>query len=293
MQFKHSHLSGRHDRSIALLKSSIRRRRKLGAIVISGTEADKRAQGGKRQRALKEVADELGLGLIMGNGGSNDDCWVMWDPEVFSLVWGRSLPIDSIGRPEKPDAIFAVLQSKISDERVLISVFHLPHGVEIKGRFLPGPMSKRWKEERQNWVDLVNAKAAQYGADAKLMGGDWNFNLRQVRFQKWLRKSMLNWRFPTPIPNKGSHKKSSRLIDFFVISGGAIWSMDVLPLGPASDHREIVQTIVVTKKNTTAKGSASKPVQADPNLDAAISYAKRKGWTARLKHLLAAKNLRK
>lgn len=279
MSFRIRGVSSRYNRGLAVFLADARKQ--LNACDVAWfTEVSSDA----RATALKRLATELGFGMAYGNKGGNDDCAVLWRKTRFRGVIGATVAIESPRSGDDPDAAIVVLDDLKEHKRVLISAFHMPHGVEIAGRFRPGKMTARWKTERANWTRTVNEWMTVHKCHAAIMGGDWNINLRSPFFQKHIRAGMPNWRLPRNIPAKGSHRK--RLIDFAVSRGGSLAGFQVLPKGPASDHCPISMSFTYGATTMSAPPTKETKVATTQNLWQALPGDSKKLhiWNIPTKH---------
>jgi hypothetical protein len=134
-------------------------------------------------------------------------------------------------------AAVAVLKHKHSNNKIVVSVVHLPSSVEGQGR-VEGGRRDEWYEARRNWVRRVKQLRRKYDADAMMIIADWNIDLKRAWVRTLIKSLFPTWRWVwNEFPNIGTH--GNRLIDFTLIKGKLRIAKKpkIHRITGASDHR--------------------------------------------------------
>lgn len=243
--FTHVHSSSRFDRSVGSLEKAIETYIEEGSLVTFTEVAFP-----WRERALVEVPR---WGYILGDKSMRDDCGIIYDKTVWRKVSGYTKVVlqpmfwKANGEKVEPTgAAFAVLEHKETGNRLLVTVCHLPAGVEGPSGLagLPNRVAA-WREAHRNWNKEWNRLAKEQHVDAILVTADWNLNIKRkvlLPLFKAIHPGMTLVFKYKHIPAGGTHGK--RWIDFSFIRGKlkVVKYPQLLKDDASSDHRPFAET---------------------------------------------------
>ena len=253
-EFTHIHCSSRYDRTSASLEKAVDGWREQSSIItLTEVANDKRGatlreQGWGYARAKKDYG--------------RDECAVCYRKDTWALSWQGYKKLNSRGRVFAGPVCSgdALLKHKDSGHKLLITVTHMPSGVEGGGGGWRTSNSY-WKARREaylssleNWSTHIKALKRDKKPDAIMIVADWNFNLKKTWSRNLLKDHFGSgykqaWvRFPTsggslhggPVAPLGSPGKGTgdRIIDGTLYSGLKVESApNLMATTASSDHR--------------------------------------------------------
>jgi len=267
-EFTHIHCSSRYDRSAASLEKAVDNWREQSSIItLTEVANDKRGatlaeQGWGYARAKKDYG--------------RDECAVCYRKDTWGLVWQGYKKLNTRGKVFAGPVCScdAILKHKTSGHRILITVTHMPSGVEGSGTHWNTHKSY-WKARREAYLSSLETWNAHIKdmnrtkkPDATLIISDWNLNLKKT----WVRE-LLKDRFGT-----GYKQAWVR----FPTSGGSLHGGPVAPLGApgkGSGDRIIDGTLYRGVK-----------VDTPPNLMATTASSDHRPYKERFKFLSKSEN---
>jgi hypothetical protein len=237
----HVHTSQRYDRSTALLAADIRRDTRASDLVTV-TEI----QGPRRSAPLHLPGDGW-AGYTVGR----TDVGVMWRLDRWRAVARRTYLatrrtfVTTGGFVHRSYVMAVVLEPRgRPGGRLLVTVGHMPSGVESGDRFRTGAPSRvwAWRGALAGWAGHVRALRARFHPAAVITAGDWNVNLRRPAWRRMVGAAFpaesFTWR--RPYPRRGTHY-AGRLIDatLTTLAGRA----RLMRHTPASDHTAYIERL--------------------------------------------------
>lgn len=239
--FRHTHTSSRFSRSAASLLNALRKYDRSALITVTEVSAE------RREKAIRQFAEEEGYGFILGDKSGMDDTSILWDETRFKVLkaWtellkgGRYSPLNN-GRLTNTGVSFALLLDLVTNRTILVTVCHLPASVEGGGRFKRGTRRTAWLQVRKAWGARRNYWAKHYNAQAVIQCADWNVNIRLRFFRAFFKSVQPTMRLVINRKTLKTRKGTlgNRIIDFTFIRGRikvtkAAWT---LPHDESSDH---------------------------------------------------------
>ena len=233
VRVRHVHSSGRYDKSPESLERALRRyARSADVITLTEVSAEKRAQ------AMKAIP---GWGHVRGTGGpAADESGIMWRDATWKLVakYAHLLARDSGGVRLAVWSTTAVLIHRTTGQLLLISVAHLPAGVEgdYHGKMTPKVAAHTLATAR--WRQAINAVADEHHVDGILAAADFNLDYHQTWVREWADRKFgrLKPAWADRLPDGGSHGR--RLIDW-ALTDLRVTSAKLARDDASSDHRPI------------------------------------------------------
>lgn len=217
--FHHIHCSSRYDRSVESLESDLDTwMSKSSLITLTEVASEKRA------RALREKG--WGYYNATAEGGRADDAAICWrrDTWLEKQHWLRKLhgPFHSTHQVLSGNwSTTVLLRHTESGDTLLVSVSHMPHGVEAQAGFKTTgeyweDRKKTYQESIKAWSTHIKDLTNKYKPDGALVIADWNVSLKLNWFRDYLAD---HW--------KGYHQAWVR----FPTEGGSLTGGPVAPLG--------------------------------------------------------------
>lgn len=261
-KFKIIHSSSRYDRSISSLRQAVERYLTADASVHTGTEVSTK----ERSRAVRETAQALGWGSTMSNRSYRDDCYILWDSQVWKVVGKGSRVIKTGhifnfrgGKMPNNTMTYAALSHRQSDHVMVLGVLHLPASVETASGVSNSRRGSAWRTEAKNTRKTMNELGRKYKADALVFGGDWNVNIKRGLLRGAVTKIFGRWKIAAegPFSKGGTH--GGRFIDFFIYKRGIKYVGHRLMKDDASsDHRPFKTEFKFKKKSRIRRRSRKK-----------------------------------
>lgn len=214
--FTHIHCSSRFDRSAASLEHDVDDwREQCSIITLTEVANDKRGatlaeKGWGYARAKKDYG--------------RDECAVCYRKDTWKQVYFGYKKLNSRGRVYAGPVCSCdvILKHATSGHRVLISVTHMPSGVEGSHRWNTRKdhwqaRKEAWMSSLENWSTHIKDLDRKHNPDAILIVCDWNLNLKK----NWVRDLLhTHW-------GQGYKQAWVR----FPTSGGSLNGGPVAPLG--------------------------------------------------------------
>lgn len=266
--FTIDHLSGRYNRSPALLARQVLRSVRAGCHVITGTEVDFASRGD----VLERIARRKGYTLIRGADGWRGESFILVRNDVQVVEsWLWVLDEDLPGMRAGMIAPAAVVERR--GARLLVTTTHTPSGVEDDFRRpATTPEETAYIATVRGWCDrIATAREIRQNLPAAALA-DWNLDLDDPHNRAVL-AGLFDGRLRLPAshltPKAGTHGR--RLIDGPAVAGAArVESWTVLRRHPASDHRGTrIRVTVPAKENPVTDPRLARPLwRGRTNVDA-------------------------
>lgn len=147
------------------------------------------------------------------------DVGIMWEKNVWGPYKKKAIKLtdkvwtDGQGRKHQTWCATALLDHRNNDQRVFISVCHLPSHVQNGKNFYDNAQAKAWKSACNGWSDHWNNWRKKYHPDLGYIVADWNVDFHmdvwRDRVADYFPSMHLSWL--GNMPNGGTH--GDRLID--------------------------------------------------------------------------------
>ena len=215
-EFTHIHCSSRYDRTAASLEKAVDGWREQSSI-ITLTEVSRDPRGATLR--------EAGWGYARASKDyGRDECAVCYRKDTWALSWQGYKKLNTRGRVFAGPVCScdALLKHKTSGHKLLLTVTHMPSGVEGGGGRWNTHKSY-WQARRQaylssleTWSTHIKQLKRSKKPDAVMIIADWNFNLKR------------NWSRDLLKDHFGSGYKHAWVR--FPTSGGSLHGGPVVPL---------------------------------------------------------------
>lgn len=275
MKFTHVHTSSFYGSTVGELEKDLDRFMKVSEIITMTEIGEPRRYASTAERGWAHYKYSV--------AGGRGDVAVLWDTGKFAKVWssGKKLcnrwPNKRGGWMLGIVCTTVILKERNSGHKILVTVVHLPNGVEGRSTNGYGSTLKRLAERKRAYniainaweTHTVNVMRAQK-PDIVLMAADFNLNVKK----KWVRDKLagdlkrvgvrLDWK---KFPTMGTHGHG-RLIDATYSRGvktpGSIVMGDIR----SSDHHPYKTTYEnVAKPRTPLKPSTGGQAPDDSSGD--------------------------
>jgi len=253
-EFTHIHCSSRYDRTAASLEAAVDNWRQQSSI-ITLTEVSRDPRGA--------TLAEAGWGYVRAKKDyGRDECAVCYRKDTWAVAWQGYKKLNTRGRVFAGPVCScdALLKHRTSGHKLLITVTHMPSGVEGGGGRWNTAKSF-WEARRQaylssleTWSTHIRQMKTSKKPDGIMIVADWNFNLKRT----WSRDLLKDhfgagykqaWvRFPTsgsslggggsaPLGAPGKNM-GARIIDGTLYQGLKVETEpNLMPTTRSSDHR--------------------------------------------------------
>jgi hypothetical protein len=245
--FTHIHCTSRNDRSAAVLETDLDTWM-ADSSLITLTEVD----SGRRAASLREKG--WGYWCARQPGGQSDDAGICWWKGMWHERdhWVRKLT----GRYQGPggyvNGIYAtsvLLHHVGANQRLLVSVTHLPSGVEGAGD--QHWVGNAWAERKQaynrsmtNWSQHVRQLCRSKKPHALLLVADFNLDLKDKWVRDYLQQhwAVLDLRSGwQEFPSAGTSLDGDRMIDGSYMHGLSTLGARLLPRVNSASHRPFTE----------------------------------------------------
>lgn len=223
-------ISGRYDRPPSVVKravnlSTLDPRRDF--ILFTEVSGDARAAAAKKKgwTLCRDTRGDLGEVAFM----SRDSRWEVEKHRTYVLG-------PDLGPGGRIVAIMVLVRHRKTNERVVLSVAHLPATVE--GHW-DGERAEAHRKAVDRWRRIFKAWRRAYQPDGEFAIADWNLNIHARWVREWVDEAWPALDIPpywTKVP-KGSTHAGGRLIDWYVARGMKTVSWRIMNWRWGSDHK--------------------------------------------------------
>jgi hypothetical protein len=252
--FTHIHSSSRFDRSAASLEADLDVWM-ADSSLITLTEM--------RQDYRAAMLAEKGWRHFVSKTGNNaDNCGIAWEAGVWHRkeAWVRKLSSkrwirEQARKPGPPMwATNALLKHVVTGRTLLVSVSHLPNGIQGHWK---NPGTDEWAARKavytdsmHHWSDLILSLERRHKPDAALIVADWNLNLKEHWVRDYLHS---HWkkcglkRAWVHFPTAGGSLGGNSMIDGSYYGGLEVTDgPHLMARVRSSDHRPYVERFRLT-----------------------------------------------
>lgn len=230
---RHVHISGRFDRSPALLRAQLRRDLPR-ADVVTLTEV----QGADRGAVLEEFEDDWVVIRAPGQSAIAESAIMVRRTRFRYVAHGFRMLGTAPGLRKAIAVPWAVVEDLHTGHRVLIIAGHLPTKAEPnwarKGH--PNVQAMRGCLARLRYI--TDTLVHRHRTDAVITSCDWNLNLRVPWVGPAIKAALAGQPVPRRLlPARGGTHGTRRWIDWPIVRRMATTRARLLPWHRASDHR--------------------------------------------------------